>query len=268
MKNLSSETLFHFMSEKEHLFELLASGFKPRYVEEKFPFEENQLKLVGIPMLCFCDIRLSEVRDHIDWYGKYGIGMRSSWGTQNGLTPVQYYNKNSHLIKEYSSGLKSMRKSFKSKTYGEMTMKETPGWYFDLYKNVWYMKEFKGKQYHRKTRKEKRKKFYDEREWRYIPKMKDLKDLPEGQPMSLLDENLLRYRSDFNYRKEVNDGLGSIINLSFTPKDIAYIIVAKEDERSEIIRIIKDKKLKNYSNEEVAVLSSKILSIEQIMSDF
>lgn len=268
MKNLSSETLFHFVSKKEYLFDILVNNFRPRYVEESITFESDDLNRVGIPMLCFCDIRLSEVKDHVEWYGNYGIGMRSSWAISKGLTPVQYYNKDSHLIKSFSKGLKSARKSFPKLGKGELVYSETPDWYFEICNHVWFMKEFRGKQFHRTDQKDKFKKFYDEREWRYVPPLKELKKLPDGLPMSIGKEKLNEFNTDEVYRLNLNRKLGEATQLKFEPNDIAYIIIANEDERLEIIHKIKEAKDRNFSEDEVVILSSKILSIEQIKSDF
>lgn len=267
MKGLSSETLFHFVSKKEYLFDILNNSFRPRFVEERIPFETDELNLVGIPMLCFCDIRLSEVHEHIDWYGSYGIGMKSSWAIKNGLTPIQYYNKNSFAIKDYGRGLRNMRASFKKDIIGNVEYRSVPEWYFDIYTNVWFMKEYRGKQVHRKTQSEKFKKFYDEREWRYIPSFRKLKALPEGVPMSIGKSDIEKYRNDLEYRNKMNEKLGEVTILNYSPEDIAYIIIQNEEERIETINYIRNSK-RGYSETEVAILVSKILSLEQIQNDF
>jgi len=56
----------------------------------------------AIPMVCFCDIPLSQLVSHIDTYGKYGLGMSKEWGIKKGLNPVIYFNKNSLLAKRLS----------------------------------------------------------------------------------------------------------------------------------------------------------------------
>lgn len=263
MSRISSETLFHFVREKNYLVNILKNDFMPRYVEEKFPFESEDLSIVGVPMLCFCDIRLSDVNEHVEWYGSYGIGMRRSWAIKNGLTPVQYYNLQAQNISELSFGLMKLRNTFEKKTTGKLTYTDIPSWYFKLYLNIWYMKPYEGKQFNKTKNKEMDKRFYDEKEWRYIPNISELKNLPEHLPMSLTNGML----SDLSKKQKLNQQLGENAKLFFKPKDIAYIIIASESERLEIIDEIRRAKHR-YNQNEVAILSSKIISLEQIEQDF
>ncbi len=52
--------------------------FKARYVEEKFDYLDlkmfgTKLHTLTLPMVCFCDIPLNKLSDHIEWYGDYGM---------------------------------------------------------------------------------------------------------------------------------------------------------------------------------------------------
>jgi hypothetical protein len=85
---LSSNSLFHF-TYKNALLRILKEQFKVKYCFEiiythEIPFE------FGIPMVSFCDIPLSEVKEHMNKYGSYGIGMNMKWAKNNGLNPVLY----------------------------------------------------------------------------------------------------------------------------------------------------------------------------------
>ncbi len=94
MSKISSTTLFHFLEKKEWLFEILHSmKMSPRYVLEDYPtFKEKYLIL----MKCFCDIPLSNVINHTNTYGKYGIGLSKEFAFKNFISPVQYFHKTSH----------------------------------------------------------------------------------------------------------------------------------------------------------------------------
>ena len=267
MGKLSSETLFHFVSEKRHLIDILNNNFRPRYVVERFPFLDNEMKEMGIPMLCFCDIRLSNVDEHTDWYGEYGIGMKSTWATKNGMTPVQYYNKESYLVKELGSGISKLKETFINANKDDLESSTITDYYFSIFMNVWYMKEYKGKQWKWKTEKEILKKFYDEKEWRYIPKLSELKGMKNSLPITLLGKQVENIKSDSIYKEQINGIIRQSLSLNFNPDDISNIIIAKESERLEFINALKRSKEK-YNKDEITILTSKIISLEQIKNDF
>lgn len=103
MSNISSETLFHFTPKPEYLFQLLQNEFKPRYYPEIIHLEGMKTLNKAIPMVCFCDIPLSQIKDHIDTYGNYGIGMTKEWAIKNKLNPVLYLEPSSKLSKSIIS---------------------------------------------------------------------------------------------------------------------------------------------------------------------
>jgi hypothetical protein len=75
---------------------------------------------------------------------------------------------------------------------------------------------------------------------------------------------------DNNRLKEAKAKLNESIiskNLGFEPNGISYIIIKEEKERDEIIRNLE--RVKNrFPLEEVRRLTSRILSVEQIRTDF
>lgn len=48
-------------------------------------------------MVSFCDLRLSELAEHICTYGCYGIGMSKKWAVDNMLNPVSYWSRKAVL---------------------------------------------------------------------------------------------------------------------------------------------------------------------------
>ena len=83
---LYPEILFHFTT-KESLYEILNSTFKVSYAREKIIGPKLKREF-GVPMVSFCDLRLSELKAHINKYGNYGIGLTKEWANRNGLNPV------------------------------------------------------------------------------------------------------------------------------------------------------------------------------------
>lgn len=267
MSKLSSETLFHYVSDKKHLIDILENNFRPRYVIEKLHFESGDLHEIGIPMLCFCDIALSNIEEHVEWYGEYGIGMNKEWGIRKGLTPVHYYNERSHTIGELSKSISELRSIVEQDEVANDKATTIRNGYIGLYYNLWFMKLYEGEQFSIKSNKTETKKFYDEREWRYIPSIGDLKNLNSSLPMSIQGGRIEEFKQDSSYRNQLNRNLGDDTRLSFNPEDIAYIIIATENDRREFIDAIKFAK-NRYEEDIVEVLFSKIISLEQIRRDF
>lgn len=99
--------------------------------------------------------------------------------------------------------------------------------------------------------------FYDEREWRYVP------EFSEDFPMIVAGE-------DYNKagRKLELNRLISELRLKFNPHDIKYIIVRSESEISEFVKVIRESKGKHYSLEDVERVTTRIITKEQIEADF
>ncbi|MBK9465826.1 MAG: hypothetical protein IPN56_13800 [Chitinophagaceae bacterium] len=56
-------------------------------------------------MVSFSDLRLSELKDNIGTYGKFGIGMTKEWAINKGLNPVMYASKESLFTEKFISGI-------------------------------------------------------------------------------------------------------------------------------------------------------------------
>ena len=78
MSKLSPDSLFHFTPSLDNLLGILKNTFYPRYCYDEFDLIENDAQSFiedAIPMVCFCDITLSQLMSHIRTYGSYGLGM-------------------------------------------------------------------------------------------------------------------------------------------------------------------------------------------------
>lgn len=110
MSTLSANTLFHFTRNKENLISILKSYFYPRYCLEEFYFIPKIKTKWALPMVCFCDIPLSQIKNHTLKYGEYAIGLTKEWAQIKGITPVLYIPKDSPIIKNFKESFRSLVK--------------------------------------------------------------------------------------------------------------------------------------------------------------
>lgn len=234
---ISANTLFHFTSSLDNLISILKHEFRPQYhVEDTFlsfkPYRVKGMRIKAIwavPMVCFCDLPLSLVKDHMEKYGCYAIGMSKKWGIKKGLNPIMYLCKDSDLASYLRIAQKKLHKTF-SKIEAHIKI------YEDQESLIRY---------------------YDEREWRYVPRDLRKEDLTVG-PAIFTNPKRLRL---------ANQKVGDKYTLNFGPKDIKYIVIKSEKERLSIIEAIEEAKNK-YDFRIVRQLSSRILSSKQIKEDF
>jgi len=104
--NARTQTLFHFTKSLDVLLRILEEGFWPQYSLEDLTWLNNPKAVPRIawPMVSFCDIPISRLREHIGTYGNYGIGVcRQQW-TAAGLNPILYVSPDS-LLRDFLSEL-------------------------------------------------------------------------------------------------------------------------------------------------------------------
>lgn len=249
MSIISSNTLFHF-TERQHLLSILNNGFYPRYSLERYELGDKYFKL-AVPMVCFCDIPLSQVKNHVQEYGSYGIGMARHWVEKRKLNPVLYLKKESTL----SANIMNMLSNLSNEdVYGLNDLHESKKALLEL---IRYLKPYEGILH--RNNEEKKKRFYDEREWRYVP-----------NPDKYKSKKYVLSESEFNDIKTKNEANLKLekANLSFKPVDIRYIIV-NEFGLTDIFHHLTDISKKNkYDSHTLRILTSKILTYEQIKYDF
>jgi len=233
---------------------ILKNTFYPRYCYEEFELIDRPKEgfiRSAIPMVCFCDTPLSQLMNHIETYGKYGLGMKKEWGIRKGLNPVIYFNKNSDMAKDFN---KTAIRLLKSR--GSATLKT-------FWNILVYLKPYEGVLYRGGSITKENVRFYDEHEWRYVPdrrvmnknsiKLSLLRDMYQ-QPEKLADANKELERDE--------------TRLSFNADDIKYIIIDKEREINEMIKELRVIKGMRYNSDTIDRLASRIITVKQIENDF
>jgi hypothetical protein len=210
--NISANTLFHFTSSIDSLRSILENNFWPHLcVENNTIFPEGKKRL-AIPMVCFCDIPLGNIETHMKNYGNYAIGLSNKWAREKGLNPVWYLRSRSraaHLLKKFLLNDANRLLKKDDKGYGNSRM-------FELF----HIKKFSEKRINPESGKLRTIRYYNEREWRYVP------CLFNGS------ERLYLYGDEIenNNRLEYINNILKQSPLCFTPSDINYIIVRKDTE--------------------------------------
>jgi len=244
---LSSNSLIHLTSTIDALEGILSECFRLKYCKEACDWSVERSTMY-VPMVSFCDIPLSQIKDHITSYGCYGIGLTKEWAIRNHLNPVLYIEGNSYLAKSYEKALSHISDI-------ETDNDDTKNAYFQLIDIVRYTKNYQGDLI-RKGITTKNYRFSDEREWRYIPD---------------LDENCSAFYTDaeFNDKDTRSSAKESIskMRLEFEPNDIKYIIIKDENEITGIINHLRTWAGPKFTMQDVERLTTRIITSEQIRTD-
>jgi hypothetical protein len=251
MPAISSSTLFHFTN-KENILGILRDDFYPRFHLEDFQLGGKISVRFGIPMVSFCDIPLSLASSHMKKYGKYGIGMSKKWAERNNLNPILYFREGSEATKILRDIYKNIAGYSKDISKDGVKPKPLTECFLLMEKLLTYIKPFD-----RHNPDGGLTKYYDEREWRYVPD-------------STLHNSLKTMLTEEEFKEpilsEENEKL-KIAKLNFQPNDINYIIIKGEEERLDLIEKIEQIK-SGHLTDIRKVLLSKMISAEQIRQDF
>lgn len=242
---LSSNSLIHFTRNKNSLIGILRDNFRIFYCLEHVYCKSGTFR-GAVPMVSFCDIPLSEIKNHIDKYGCYGLGLKKSWAAKKGMNPVLYIEKESMIGHEFRNTAKKLLLGKYDNTISEEGLT-----IINLFR---YMKNYE----HELIRNDKiypNYRFSDEREWRYVP--------PKEDAEIIVLEKLF---SSQEQKNQANSRLENI-RLEFTPDDITYIIINEETEIAEFIEVLRSAKGKNYTHQQVERLMTRIFTTEQIRTD-
>lgn len=269
MSNYKSSSLFHYTRRLNVIKSILIKGFRPCYCIEEYSYRDlgnNETQYVlGIPMVCFCDIPLSCVREHQKKYGKYAIALSKEWAIKNGLNPILYiYNKS---LVEGMDQLRTNNISPSNKNIINIIHSQNKGVASHKLFGITKIAQ-------RKDNKGNIIDYSYENEWRYILNPKNVSSFLDGAWESnewlyggeaelLKDENRINRR---NYKELLKD-----CYLTFDFSDIQHIIVPDERAIIKCINLLKKLKTicgKYITEEDRAILYSKITNVERIRTDF
>jgi hypothetical protein len=242
---LSSNTLIHFTSSKDALKSILTEAFKLKYCRESITFHELEAA-IHVPMVSFCDIPLSQIKNHIASYGHYGIGLSREWAIRHRLNPVLYVQGSSSLAQSYEDLLVHLLEEEK-KPSADKTARRIAK---DI---VRYIKNYEGP-LERGEIKLDNYRYSDEREWRYVPEREAC--------------HMLYTAEAFEKKgKEAANRQLEALRLDFDPDDIKYIVIRSDQEIGEFVEHLRRAKGDKYSLRQVERLTTRILTSEQIHSD-
>jgi len=200
------------------------------------------------PMVCFCDIPLSQIKEHIEKYGQYGIGLKKTWGIENGLNPVLYAEIKSHLSKEFASVMNHLFKGKDEQLLGLSEFEKS------VIRIMSYVKNYQG-ELQRQNIMIPNYRFADEKEWRYVPLVEE--DIPLAVDASKYLKN----------KTAANEKLCNM-RLIFHPNDINYIIIKDDSEIENFINVLKNAKGNSYTYNDIERLTTRIITVDRIMEDF
>lgn len=262
---ISASSIIHYTEEFETLCSILSEkGFRISYCSEKVVTRGNKSFSFGIAMISFCDIPLSDYKkqfkrskdENLGYYGDYGIGLSKEWAKKNGLNPVLYIDTNSYAGTALRKSVE-LFKNLNAKTNTDIKSRELK----EFEKNEFaqfacYAKNYQGDLHRKGKCVKKQYKYYDEREWRYVPQSDKINDLGV-----ILDND------DYLKNKDTHNNQIKEFNLNFSISDISYIIVKDETEISNLILLLK-RTFKEENSNDLEILFTKILTSSQIFLDF
>lgn len=248
---LSPNILFHFTKSKTGLHGILKETFKLSYARERI-YGQSSSREFAIPMVSFCDLRISELKTHMLKYGRFGIGLTKQWATTKGLNPVFYVDSSSHFTENFFEGINSVFDTIDLPH--EVDSSSLVEAYSKLLNTYRYMKNYQG-DLKRGKKLIKDYRFADEREWRYVPPFSETNSL-----YAFVPAKKMQTKSDkIMYNKKIKD-------LRFEPDDIQYLVVKDENDIIPLLTHLKTVKLR-FDDATIRRLSSRILTSKQIIDD-
>lgn len=249
-KSLYPSTLFHFTEHYSTLTKILdCSFFKVSHSTEKIHGKNERPRKFAIPMVSFCDIRLSHLTEHTGRYGGFGIGLKKSWGIEKGLNPVFYVNQNCSMVDYFNAALRDFKEEHISNHSNTDKASNRKAQYRDLINPLRYMKNYEADLVRKGKKTEKNYRFANENEWRYVPDIRsDIVPIRLSANKQIGNDKIEHYPES---------------KLTFTYDDIRYIFVKDDLYLERLISHINKNSIVKYRNK----LLSKIFVTSNIFED-
>ena len=248
---ISANSIIHYTKQLDYLLGIIRSkGFRYSYCSEKLKTRGGKNYTAAIVMVSFCDIPISDYKKHfynkrntgdLGYYGDYGIGLSKKWASDKGLNPVLYIDHNSFVGH-------SLRKAYESLLNNSGEILD-----IDDHTPILYAKNHEGELERGGQLVLKKYRFYDEREWRLVPKTENI----GMNPLIIDDKKYQTNKAGYNKR------LANFL-LKFELHDISYIIVKEASE----IQLVYETLSLIFNRTILDLQSITILTSEQIVDDF
>jgi hypothetical protein len=250
MARPKSQTLFHFTRKLDYLKGILKDGFHPRYCLEDLNWAvPGKSYSYAYPMVCFCEIPLSRVDEHVEMYGKYGIGMSRAWAVRNGLNPILYLSNQSMLYSSIGDLGGVLQK------IPEPSKADGTRYVADILRNT---KPLTGSMRINGVERNDID-FYQESEWRYLPKHAQI-------PYALNKSNF----ETPGTAEDANKLTHQHCLLGFSADDIRYLFVGKDADIPILVDFMRSSESglgKRFTGDEMKILETRIVSLESLAQD-
>jgi hypothetical protein len=219
---LSSNILWHQTDLKGFNAILKSKCLVCSYSLETFLAREHKL---AFPMISLSDIPVADIKEYMSQYGDYLIGFSREWVIKSGFNPVWYCEKSNLALKEHKKQILQTIDKNKNADISLTMLALHYGAYIKDIEGPLHVKS--------KNTTYSNYRFYDEREYRYVPDFNKL--LSKGIKPSLFEEEY------HEYKREKGNGL---INhsVSFTFDDIKMLIVKTDNQVTQLKKRLKDEK--------------------------
>jgi len=210
----------------ETIEKIIDNGFRFSYCKEAIGDLKRHVELF-YPMVSFSDLSSDKAIYILRTYGHSSIGMKKSWAEKSRLTPVLYFERNSHLTQVLLEGfeiLKNVPISDLKSSINDQLIGEKHKYYKQIIEISSFSKNFYGHLFRKEILINPDYCFGCESEWRAILRHEDI-------PCFITNDD----------DKEFNNNLANSHYLKFDFEDLEYFVVEMDYEKEQIKEKLKSK---------------------------